>query len=43
MYLRTVADFARDQSLPPFLSEALEGELEEVRRLTTDALSFFEV
>ncbi|CAE7768006.1 B'ETA, partial [Symbiodinium necroappetens] len=41
----TVFDFAREQSLPHFLMQALEGRMEEVERMFADAIasSHFEI
>ena len=36
---RTVADFAREQSVPHFLKEGLEGRLEEVQEISAVAMS----
>ena len=36
---RTVTDFAREQSVPLFLREALEGRTEEARKLVAVAIA----
>ena len=39
----TAADFARDRSVPEFLSEAFEGRVEECRRVSLLATGWVEM